>query len=407
MNSDPPDAERAAHELAWLHGTQMFGIKLGLENTQRLLDAMGNPQDRLSIIHVAGTNGKGSVCAMLDALLRQAGLRAGLYTSPHLLHFSERIRVSGMPIPDKPLAHGLARLRGIAEPWRHSPTFFEFATVLALWWFAESQCEQVILETGMGGRLDATNAVNPTVSVITPIAMDHAQWLGNDPATIAGEKAGIIKPGRPVVSSPQLPEAGRVLKNKARACGSPIDFVQEAWGGRLSLAGSHQLWNAALALKAAAHAGISISADVAAQALGNVQWPGRFQRIGREWVVDGAHNPHAARALAATWREEFGDAKTEIIFGCMEDKDAGGILAAMEPIATNFVFVPVNSPRTQAPHKLTALTPRPSTTCANLGAALARNTPDPKSPRLITGSLFLAGSALAALGNRDRRRAMA
>ncbi|MGA1130574.1 MAG: bifunctional folylpolyglutamate synthase/dihydrofolate synthase, partial [Chthoniobacterales bacterium] len=192
--------------LAWLYAAQTFGIKLGLENTRRLLSAIGDPQDRMSFIHVAGTNGKGSVCAMLDAVLREGGMRPGLYTSPHLVDFSERIRVGGAPIPDEAVAEGLSLLRASSADWDHQPTFFELATVLAAWWFDRSGVGVAIWETGMGGRLDATNVVTPLVSVIAPVGMDHQQWLGSTPAAIAAEKAGIIKPGIPVVSSPQVEE---------------------------------------------------------------------------------------------------------------------------------------------------------------------------------------------------------
>ena len=404
--TDPTDASDCARELEWLHRTQMFGIKLGLDNTRRLLEAVGSPQEGLSFIHVAGTNGKGSVCAMLDALLRGAGKRTGLYTSPHLLHFPERIRVDGTAIPPGPLAVGLARLRRITEGWDHSPTFFELATVLALRWFAESGCEWVVLETGMGGRLDATNVVDPVVSVITPIAMDHAQWLGDSLAAIAAEKAGIIKPGRPVVSSPQAPEAEEVLVKTARARKAPLEIVRSPWKGRTSLAGSHQLWNAALALAAADRAGISPASGEAARALRDVEWPGRFQRVGTHWVVDGAHNPHAAETLARTWREEFGAIKTEVILGCMKDKDAKAILSAMEPLAARFAFVPVDSPRAQAVENLAGMTPVPSTVHASLEEAIARHTAPLPVPRLITGSLFLAGSALALLCPQQTRDAI-
>ena len=183
--------------LGWLYSTQQFGIKLGLDNIRRLLKALGDPHEHLSFLHVAGTNGKGSVCAMLEAILRAADHKTGLYTSPHLIDFRERIRVGGNKIPREATSRGLENLRRLAASWDHSPTFFEFATALALQHFAESDCEFVVLETGMGGRLDATNAVMPVVSVITPIALDHTRWLGKTVAEVAWEKAGIIKPSVP------------------------------------------------------------------------------------------------------------------------------------------------------------------------------------------------------------------
>ena len=174
--------------LDWLNDTQFTGIKLGLDNTHRLLEAIGNPHQRLRFIHVAGTNGKGSVCAMLDSCLRAAGHRTGLYTSPHLVDFRERIRVDGVKISEQETAHGLTRLSETAETWDHKPTFFELSTVLAFDHFHRAGCDVVLLETGMGGRLDSTNVVMPVVSVITPIAMDHMAWLGDSLAKIAAEK---------------------------------------------------------------------------------------------------------------------------------------------------------------------------------------------------------------------------
>ncbi|MFM8364815.1 MAG: bifunctional folylpolyglutamate synthase/dihydrofolate synthase, partial [Verrucomicrobiota bacterium] len=192
--------------LDWLHGSQATGIKLGLENTHRLLAALDHPERKTKFLHVAGTNGKGSVCAMLDSVLRRAGFRTGLYTSPHLVDFRERVRVDGKMIPAEAVANGLSRLREAVRDWEHGPTFFELSTVLALDHFAREGCEIVVLETGMGGRLDSTNAVTPLVSTITPVDLDHREWLGDTIEKIAFEKAGIIKPGIPVVCSPQHPD---------------------------------------------------------------------------------------------------------------------------------------------------------------------------------------------------------
>ena len=186
--------------LAWIYSTRETNIKFGLEKTHRLLDALGRPEKNLRFLHVAGTNGKGSVCAMLDAILRRSGYKVGLFTSPHLMDFRERIRVDGKMISRSAAAEGLSRIKGAVEEWENGPTFFEIATILALDHFASQGCDFVVLETGMGGRLDSTNAVTPLVSVVTPIAMDHMSWLGDTLPEIAGEKAGIIKSGVPAVS---------------------------------------------------------------------------------------------------------------------------------------------------------------------------------------------------------------
>ncbi|HEU4679800.1 MAG TPA: Mur ligase family protein, partial [Terrimicrobiaceae bacterium] len=223
--------------LDWLYSTQQFGIKLGLDNIRSLLKALDDPQDGLAFLHVAGTNGKGSVCAMLDSILRAAGRKTGLYTSPHLVDFRERIRVDAVKIPPEAVRGGLERLREVAAGWAHSPTFFELATALAVRHFAEAGCELVVLETGMGGRLDATNAVVPLVSVITPVALDHTRWLGTTLAEVAGEKAGIIKPGVPVISARQDPEALAVIVDRTEQLGCRLKLVEGSFDGAVGLRG--------------------------------------------------------------------------------------------------------------------------------------------------------------------------
>ncbi len=381
--------------LAWLYSTQQFGIKLGLENIDRLLCALGDPRGKLSFIHVAGTNGKGSVCAMLDAILRASGRRTGLYTSPHLIDFRERVRVNGVKITEPEAAEGLTEIRARTADWDHSPTFFEITTALALWQFAREQCEIVVLETGMGGRLDATNAVTPLVSVITPIALDHTQWLGETLAEVAAEKAGIIKPGVPVVSAPQDPAAAEVIAAHARQAGSRALFVDQSFAGReVGLRGAHQQENAALAVAALEAMGLPIDQGVVAEGLRKVRWPGRFQIFQERLVLDGSHNPHAARQLAETWREVYGVEKPPVIFGALADKDYVGILRALEPIAAEFLFVPVQNPRAAAPADLAAECTVPcrifDSVKAALGAARGRT--------LVTGSLFLVGEAMRELG---------
>lgn len=377
--------------LAWLSTTQFFGIKLGLENTLRLLDALGNPHHHLPAIHVAGTNGKGSVCAFLDSILRSHHLSSGLYTSPHLANFRERIRVRGKMISVECVDSGLREIRAVCDVWEHYPTFFEITTALAMSHFHRVSTDLCILETGMGGRLDATNVILPKVSVITPIAMDHSEWLGDTIAKIAAEKAGIIKPGVPVVSAPQCPEAEAVLRRRAAECGSEIRFVEAPWSGSLGLKGAHQTWNAALAVLALEVVGFPMQPKALADGLQNVIWPGRFQAVGSRILVDGAHNPHAAACLVEAWREEFGNERPTIIFGAMSDKDHASMLDTLSQIAGEFYFTPVNSPRSADPAALAAKVNGrifPSLTDA-LEAAEKR-----PARILITGSLFLAGEAL-------------
>lgn len=378
--------------LAWLYSTQQFGIKLGLDNTIRLLDGCGNPHDGLRILHVAGTNGKGSVCAMLDAILRRAGHRPGLYTSPHLVDFRERIQVEGEWVSRDFVAGHLTRLRKLCAGCQHAPTFFELSTVLALEAFYEAGCDIVVLETGMGGRLDATNVVTPIVSIITPIAMDHAEWLGDTIERIAAEKAGIIKPRVPAVSAPQLPAAAEVLLQKANATGSALTFVTEPWPGALSLPGEHQTWNAALAVLALEAAGLRPADESVCEGLAGVHWPGRFQRLSDKLVVDGAHNPHSARALVSTWKSVFGDEKAAVVFGALRDKDYREMLDVLGEIAAEFLFVPVASARAARPEEFVGCSTIPSRTFEGLPGALSEVR---GRLTLVTGSLFLAGEVLA------------
>ncbi|MEI8387381.1 MAG: folylpolyglutamate synthase/dihydrofolate synthase family protein [Verrucomicrobiota bacterium] len=382
--------------LAWLNGTQLFGIKLGLDNTRRLLGHLGNPERHFRIFHVAGTNGKGSVCAMLDSVFRAAGLKSGLYTSPHLCDFRERVLVNGTMISQEATAEILTSLHDCCKGWEHSPTFFEVSTALALAHFARERRDVVILETGMGGSLDATNAVTPVASIITPIAMDHAEWLGDSISKIAGEKAGIIKPGIPVVSAPQSVDAAEVLRSVAAGCGSPLTFVEAPYPGEVGLAGFHQKWNAAVAVSAIRESGFSPGDAAIACGLRDVSWPARFQRIGARIVLDGAHNPHAAAALVQTWREHFRSQRPTIIFGAMKDKDCHEMLAILSEIAASFFFVPVASARSSDPEELLQIIRLPAQAFPSLSAAIASALTE-KPPVLITGSLFLAGEALSVL----------
>ena len=386
--------------LAWLYGTQTFGVKLGLDNTRRLLASVGDPQARLKFLHVAGTNGKGSTCAMMDSILRAAGHCTALYTSPHLVDFRERLRFDGAVIPEDAMAEGLTLLREAAAGWDHAPTFFELTTVLAAWWFARQGADYVVWETGMGGRLDATNAVTPLVSVITPIGLDHQKWLGDTLAQIAAEKAGIIKPGVPVVSAPQPGEVRAVLEAKAHEAGSAIAFVAEPWdGGPVGLSGSHQLWNAALACAALRAAGVGAEAKAEIQGLRSVVWPGRFQLVAGNFVIDGAHNPEAVETLVATWREVYGEAKAALVFGALRDKDGGQLLRALRAIADEVWLVPVSGLRGASAAELhpsaqavgfTAIYDVPLEMSLVAARASGR-------PVLVAGSLFLAGEVLALL----------
>ena len=388
--------------LTWLYSVQQFGIKPGLENTRRLLRELALPGTRQRFLHVAGTNGKGSVCAFMESMLRTAGERTGLFTSPHLVSFCERMRCGGRMIPAGESEAGIAALRAVVGGWEPHPTFFELTMVLALDWLDREGAEVVVLETGMGGRLDATNALTPLVSVITPIALDHEQWLGDTIAKIAAEKAGIIKPGVPVVSAPQLPEAETVIREAAARAGSALTIIKEPWAGPVPLAGEHQRWNAALAVAAVRAAGFRLSDDLAARGLAATEWPGRFQVLenGR-LVIEGAHNPHGTAATVATWRERFGEDQATVIFGAVAAKDYPASLALLGEVAARFFCVTLQSPRAVEAEMLCKSVPPgvSSAVFSSVAEALQAAAVLPER-RLVCGSLYLCGEVLALL-SRD------
>ena len=372
----------------------------------RLLGELGLPAGGQKFIHVAGTNGKGSTCAFMHAMLGASGVNAGLFTSPHLIHFGERIRDVERMISPEEIAAGIQRLRQQVARWSPHPTFFELTLALALEWYARRGNEWVVLETGLGGRLDATNALTPVVSVITPIGWDHMELLGDTLAKIAAEKAGIIKPGVPVVTVAQEAEALEVISRTAQERGAPLTVVEaplESSGP--VLCGPHQRWNAAVAVAALRAAGLALDDSTVQRGLRAVQWPARFQRVKPGMVIDGAHNEDAARVLVQTWREAFPDQQAQVIFGGVAGKDTSAVLRELAPICGSIAFTPIDSPRTLTAQALRnawqALGPdhaRPdveTTTHDTLGAALAAVKPG--LPVLITGSLYLAGEALALL----------
>jgi dihydrofolate synthase/folylpolyglutamate synthase len=388
--------------LAWLYSLQRFGIKLGLENIRRLIAELDADLSRARVIHVAGTNGKGSVCAIIDSICRAQKYRTGLFTSPHLITFRERIRVNGEMISKNAVASGLTGIRNLTADWDPQPTFFEITTGLALKYFADERLDVVILETGLGGRLDATNAVQSNVSVITSIALDHQEWLGHSLEKIAAEKAGIIKPKVPVVSAPQKKEVELVLRNRAADCESPIEFITEPHEQHpIALCGAYQKQNAALAVAAIRAAKVDIDDPAIARGLATVDWPGRFQRWDERTVIDGAHNPAAAHVLAQTWREAFGGQRATLVLAILSDKDFQGICEALAPISDSVLLPKIRSDRAATPANLaqiissiTPSLPYSITPSVPHALELARAKPN---PILLTGSLHFAGEALAHL----------
>jgi dihydrofolate synthase / folylpolyglutamate synthase len=340
--------------LDWLYSTQLFGVKLGLESTRKLLGVLGLPAEGQKFIHVAGTNGKGSVCAFLHSLMKASRVNAGLFTSPHLVHFRERISDTERTISAAELAKGLETLRTVCQGWEPHPTFFELTFALGMDWFRKRGLEWVILETGMGGRLDATNTMTPAVTIITTIHYDHQQNLGSTLREIATEKAGIIKPGVPVVTLKQPPEAMKVIADRAREVGAPLSIITTPLRGyQIGLSGQHQLWNATLAVSAMRAAGFKPTDLVLREGLKSVEWPGRFQQFEKErLVLDGAHNLEAAETLVRTWHQVFPGEKATLVFGGVKDKDMKSILRALQPIVARWHFTSFDNPRASTPEDL-------------------------------------------------------
>jgi dihydrofolate synthase/folylpolyglutamate synthase len=408
-----PDLEPSGEDLMeWLDSAQGRGIVPGLERMERLLAALGNPERSLRCLHVAGTNGKGSVCAFAESVLRASGYRTGLYTSPHLVRFAERIRINWLEVDASLIGEGVDRLKQATQGWpeEEMPTYFELVTALAFDLFARADLDVVVLETGLGGRLDATNTAPKLACAITPIGLDHTEWLGGTLDAIAREKAGIFRSGIPAVTAPQEPEVLAALRESAETLGVPLHVVEKPVPGKfhLGLAGPHQRENAAVALALIQAGGFDLSEETVANGLAGVSWPGRFQRLsygGRELVIDGAHNLHAARRLVLTWREEYGDRRCTLIFGALADKDPEALIAELAPLASEVFLVRVDSPRTADPEALSATISGQKMAVHKvhtLSQAFGRvfggqKIPGeaPQGPVLLAGSLFLVGEALS------------
>lgn len=418
---DFPQAEE------YLDRLQMFTIKLGLATTGDLLTELGNPQKRLAILHIAGTNGKGSVGATLQAVLTAAGYRAGFYSSPHLSSVRERFRLGDQYINEAAFARLVSRL---AHQFAgRQPTYFEFATILALLWFAEEQAEVVILETGMGGRLDATNVVTPLISIITDIGRDHEQYLGDAIEAIAGEKAGIVKPGIPVICSGREFGALPTIRERCQALASPLYVLGKHFAGLLDnqgrldyqpitgpkrlglplrLNGAHQAVNASLALAALELVSdrFPVSDQALREGLAQVSWPGRMELIsvtltGRscQILLDGAHNEAGIRALADALQHDHQDQRLILIWGNMADKRLGSAFHDLLALADHLILTRTESPRFAQPADLLAqLSPdrRDRAQCVpgveqalDLAASLA----GPADLICVAGSLYLVGRA--------------
>ena len=404
-----PDSVRFLYSL----GNEIKTAKLGLDRIRRVLDALGNPQRTFRVVHVAGTNGKGSTCAMIDAGLRAAGIRTGLFTSPHLIEPTERIQIDGVAVSHDQFQRAFAAVHESAESLDLDchPTYFETVTAMGFWLFRELGVETAVVEVGLGGRLDATNIVDPTLTVITPIDFDHEIYLGHTLEAIAGEKAGILKPGVPAVIARQRPEARSVLEARAAELNIPVrraedfeirDLEIDARGSRFSglhcpLAGEHQVDNAvaaALALE---------SLHVDPRGIQDVRWPGRLEHVAPnpDIILDGAHNPAGARALARYIERFYADRKLHLIFGAMRDKSIEEIAGILFPLAGDLVLTAPANPRALRPEALAEIAGRGeivATVAEAIGLARGRASAD--DVILIAGSLFLAGEARAIFSRR-------
>ena len=406
--------------IQFLYGLRLFGAKFGLENTFKLAALAGNPQEKLRFIHVAGTNGKGSTCAMLESIYRTAGLRVGLFTSPHLVSFRERIQINRQLISENEVEHLVEELQPLLKqfPADHHPTFFEVVTIMALKFFAEQKCDLVIWETGLGGRLDATNIVTPLASVITNIAFDHQQWLGDALEKIAYEKAGIIKPGIPIVTAVEKSEALAIIEKIAKEKNAPLVKVNSEFriqNSELSLLGEHQKQNAllALAMVEILQKQIPVSKNQIEAGLKNVNWPGRLQLIekrdGQKFLLDGAHNVAGAKVLREAIEKKFSaEENRTLILGILRDKDWREICEILSPLAGKIFVVPVASERSANPNELAEVchVANPLAEifiCDSLKEALKKvgsrgRLPHQNNFIIFTGSLYLVGEALELLG---------
>lgn len=393
--------------LEQLAARRRFGMRPGLDAILRVCAALGDPQNSVRAVHVAGTNGKGAVCAILDSCLRAAGLRTGRYTSPHLVRLNERFFLDGAPVADDVLErHALAVENALAAPGRPGidMTFFEALTAVAFDLYAAERPDFTILETGLGGRLDATNVCRPAITVITRIGLDHCDWLGGTLAQIASEKAGIIKAGVPVVVGENDGEVLEVIKRRAEEVHAPFVYAPDvASAGEIpsgfSLAGGFNRENAATALAALRTLGVvGFEGGFA-----SVVWPGRFQRVGG-FIVDGAHNPPAARALASALSEE--PPLENVIAGFCGDKDVDEVLRIIAPHVRRGFAVRTLNPRSLSAEAVADRMRRAgidAVPCDSLSVAIAMSgtlpgSRDAAARTLICGSLFLAGEALVELG---------
>ena len=403
----------------------MFSITPGLEAVKALAEAAGNPHQNLRFIHIAGTNGKGSTGAMLESAFRHAGYRTGFYTSPHLIDLRERFRIDGKMISVDEMDRAAAEIAARATGLKYS--YFEFCTVLAAWLFAAKKCDIVIWETGMGGRLDATNIVTPAVSIITGIALDHENYLGHDLAAIAAEKAGIIKPGVPVFTGYLPPEAAEKTAEYARSINAPLvsappeipeisrigrnpHSVSFFYDGReitLSLPGRMQRKNAMTVVNVLKYfsAADGVDLDKLLAGLAHTVWPGRMQFVRDDLIVDGGHNPDGVETLITSLKELCPDSKVSVIYGAFADKAVKDCLALWSSCAEKIFFVPVPAAGRPgaSPQQLQDLWREISAVPSECFTDVTQALRAAKEEKLtvVSGSLYLAGEVLRLCGGNN------
>jgi dihydrofolate synthase/folylpolyglutamate synthase len=420
----------------YLYALQKHGIKLALSNSHALMSLMGDPHRKFRSVHVAGTNGKGSTSAFIASMLQAAGYRVGLYTSPHLVSFTERIRINAVLITEAKVVELAARVRDAARKAEgpggmgaFSPTFFEVTTAMAFTYFAEEGVDIAVIEVGMGGRLDSTNVITPLVSVITNIELEHTEFLGTTLTEIAGEKAGIIKQGVPVVTGAMQQEVITVIEREAAAREAGVyrlssDFMPVPVASRraqifdyrgitvsyekvrINMLGRYQVDNASLALatiECLRNAGILVDEAAVRRGLEQARWEGRLELVARkpDIYLDGAHNPASARMLAATVREmKSAYRRTVLIIGILQDKDCGGIIAALAPLVDHVIVTKPDYSRAMDVQALASAIRKlhgSVGTAETVGdaIAMARDNELPDDLVLITGSLYMVGDARA------------
>ena len=406
--------------MAFIHRTDWKGSRLGLARMQSLMHLLGDPQNTLKFVHVAGTNGKGSTCAILRAVLTAAGYKTGLYTSPHLWRVNERMAVDGVEISDSDLCKAAERVKTAADQMADAPTEFEILTAMAFVYFARQRCDIVVLEVGLGGRLDATNVIaSPEAAVLCNIGLEHTEILGDTLAKIAGEKAGIIKEGCAVAAYPGTPEVEQVYRricrerhaalhmahfDDLRIVRSDLDGQELDWAGHgrvhLALLGAHQARNAAVVLETAAllrGRGFSISEDAVRQGFAAVQWPGRLEILSRSplFIADGAHNPQCVETLTQSLCTLLPDTKLIFLMGILADKDYPQMLARLIPYARSFVCLTPDSPRALPADALAAMLRalgQSAVSCASAAEGIQVSlAASGGTPVVCCGSLYLLG----------------